>query len=342
MAESLPGTMPIFATAFQEMTGGNLQGQEAIAALLQAVPTGKVRSSEILPIVAREMRKRAAPKLDVAMKTSQAEQARTQNSITSLVQLASDSGVESGFARFFRTINDGLRTATPLVKGLSGSFDDLSKFIQVPMTLFTDLNNIIKNLTEQTGLSEKAFTNLGLAGIALATKWGRVASIFALIAATLQDISFGMQGKDSYTKDFLDWVGQNSTSIEERRNNPNDPLGRKGPLADTWQRLTGQSDGAAGYKVVPPSTPMPYQAYKDPNSPYYKDPAGWAAHQREKEMARLAEGGGRAGGSGLRIDSVEVNVQVPEGADGQAQGQAAAKAFQQELEKALQFFPNNE
>jgi len=127
MAESLPGTMSIFAQAFQEMSGGDKTGQKAIAALLEAVPTGKVQSSEILPIVARIMRERAAPKLDVAMRTSQAEQARFQNIVSDTAILGAKSGVETGFARLFKAMAVSLKEGSPLVESMAMGFDRASK-----------------------------------------------------------------------------------------------------------------------------------------------------------------------------------------------------------------------
>lgn len=119
--------MSIFGQAYQEMTGGNLTGQAAIAAIMEAIPKGNVKSAEILPLVARIMRERAAPKLDVAMKTSQAQQARFQNMTADMAILASNSGLESGFSRLFRALADGLREAGPMIESLSRGFDDLTK-----------------------------------------------------------------------------------------------------------------------------------------------------------------------------------------------------------------------
>ena len=133
MAESLPGTMSIFAQAYQEMTGGSLSGQEAIAALMEAVSTGKVQSSQILPIVARIMRERAAPKLDIAMKTSQAEQARFQNIMSDQAIRASGAGVESGFARLFRSMTIALKEASPLVESMARGFDNISLSVSKAM-----------------------------------------------------------------------------------------------------------------------------------------------------------------------------------------------------------------
>lgn len=82
--------------------GGGLTGQAAVAALLEAVPTGKVRSDELLPFVSREMQRRAEPKLDIARETSQGWQGRLANQRTGWAMIASESGVEEGQRNFFR------------------------------------------------------------------------------------------------------------------------------------------------------------------------------------------------------------------------------------------------
>lgn len=127
MAESMPGTMSVFAEALQRQTGGNLQGQAAMQALMEAVPAGQVKS-DILPIVAEILRERAKPKLDVAMKTSQAEQARAVNLLTDFTNIASKAGLEEGFSRIFRTFTDGLSESAGLVKSLAEGFNTATKF----------------------------------------------------------------------------------------------------------------------------------------------------------------------------------------------------------------------
>lgn len=107
MAESMPGTMSVFANAYQNMLasqgrGGGLTGQAAIAALIEAVPTGTVRSAELLPFVSQEMQARAAPKLEIAKNTSQAWQGVLANQRTDWTRIASESGVEEGQRNFFR------------------------------------------------------------------------------------------------------------------------------------------------------------------------------------------------------------------------------------------------
>ncbi len=70
----------------------------------------------------------AAPSLEAAGRASQAEQARYQNRVNDLAVLASNSGVEEGFARIFRTLNAGLGESNGLVTGLAEGFNEATKW----------------------------------------------------------------------------------------------------------------------------------------------------------------------------------------------------------------------
>lgn len=127
IAEALPGGTALFANAYQRQTGGSLKGQEAITALLAAMKKGQVNSG-ILTYAgeAASERANAGGALGRATKASQAQQALYQNSVNDLAVIASDNGVESGFARIFRTLNDGLSQSGPLVKSLAEGFDEVT------------------------------------------------------------------------------------------------------------------------------------------------------------------------------------------------------------------------
>ena len=128
LAESLPGAVGLFAEAYQKQTGGKKTGQEAIAELLADMKKGKVKG-DILTFAGDLASKKAAPGLSAASTASQAEQARYQNQVNDLAVVASNSGVESGFARLFRALNDGLKESGPLVEGLAQGFDNVSKYV---------------------------------------------------------------------------------------------------------------------------------------------------------------------------------------------------------------------
>lgn len=119
--------MSLFARAYQAQTGGNLTGQAAITQLLDAMKKGQVRG-DILTYAGTLASQQAAPSLAAAGQASQAEQARYQNRVNDLAVLASNSGVEEGFARIFRTLNAGLGESNGLVQGLAESFNEATKW----------------------------------------------------------------------------------------------------------------------------------------------------------------------------------------------------------------------
>lgn len=128
LAESLPGAVALFAEAYQKQTGGKKTGQEAITELLAAMKKGKVKG-DILTFAGDLASQKAQPGIAAASTASQAEQARYQNSVNNLATVASNSGVESGFARLFRALNDGLKESGPMVESLAKGFDNVSKYV---------------------------------------------------------------------------------------------------------------------------------------------------------------------------------------------------------------------
>jgi len=136
LAESLPGAVSLFSEAYQRQTGKslgvdqNLTGSDAIKALQAAMKKKQVRGN-ILDVAAQIASERAAPGLTMSARTSQSEQARFQNATNDLIRLANQSGVESGYARLFKTMNDSLAESGPLVRNLSQGFDELTKKVRL-------------------------------------------------------------------------------------------------------------------------------------------------------------------------------------------------------------------
>lgn len=123
MAESMPGTMDVFAQAYSEMTGSGLQGQEALSKFYEDIAKGGIKSADILPIVARLLSERAAPKLDVMKQSSIAEQARAENAQTRLLETFSKAGGESGFARLWKGLTSALESANSAAGALGRTFE---------------------------------------------------------------------------------------------------------------------------------------------------------------------------------------------------------------------------
>lgn len=133
IAEALPGGTALFARAYQaqlKATGrgkGDLTGQAAIAKLQADMKKGLV-TSDILTYAGSTASSDAQSGLPAAQTASQAEQQRYQNAVTDLAVVASDAGVEEGFARIFRTLNAGLSESNGLVRILSEGFNDATKW----------------------------------------------------------------------------------------------------------------------------------------------------------------------------------------------------------------------
>jgi hypothetical protein len=105
---------------------------------------GKV-TSDILTYAgtAASQRANAGGALESASTASQAEQARYQNVVSDMSVVASNNGVEEGFARIFRTLSTGLNDSGNMVRNLAQSFNqatiDASKLLLFPQSFIRAL-----------------------------------------------------------------------------------------------------------------------------------------------------------------------------------------------------------
>lgn len=143
--EALPGGTALFAQAYQRQIGGNKTGSEAIQQLLADMKKGKV-TSDILTYAGAEASSRAnaGGALGLASQASQAEQGRFQNAVSDTAILASNNGVEEGFARIFRTLSTGLNESNGLVRTLAEGFNqatiETSKLLLFPQSFIRALD----------------------------------------------------------------------------------------------------------------------------------------------------------------------------------------------------------
>ena len=129
IAEALPGGVALFAEAWQRKTGGNKTGSDAISALRDAMKNKEVKG-DILPIAALIASEKASSGLSAASQASQAEQARMKNALNDQAIIASQNGIESGFAKIFRAAAIGLSESDNLTKSLAQSFDIAATFAE--------------------------------------------------------------------------------------------------------------------------------------------------------------------------------------------------------------------
>lgn len=127
----MPGAVSLFAQAYQKQLaergkGGGKVGQDAISQLYADMKKGLVKG-DILTYAGAEASARATPGLKAASTASQAEQARAQNELNNQAIIASNAGIEEGFARIFRTLAVGLSESGGLTSTLAGWFNEATK-----------------------------------------------------------------------------------------------------------------------------------------------------------------------------------------------------------------------
>ena len=205
IAEALPGGVSIFAEAYRRQTGGELgvKGTASIPELLKAMKDRKVKG-DILTYAAQVAQERAAPGLAAASKASQAEQARFQNGLSLNALIASQAGVEEGYARIFKTLTDGLARSKPMVEAFANVFNRLTIQFEALNNVVTDLvSNALSNLTSATGLSNNQFLALSGTIIGLMFPFTRLFTIASNFAVLFQSYQRFKQGKDSLVGDWF-------------------------------------------------------------------------------------------------------------------------------------------
>lgn len=205
-AEHLP---PIVRLMADVAAGGDTKK------LNEMMKKGQLDPNVHLPMLFKRLREESAPLLPKYFKTSVFAQGYMGKQAEDLLKAFSQNGGDSGFARIFKEIAESFKKLEPLTKSLGKAFDELSVALQAPIRLFGDLGPLVTDISNLFGTSETNVIKFAAAGALLATKWGRVGAIFSAVALVLEDISFGVQGKDSYTKDFFEWI-EKFTPIEKK------------------------------------------------------------------------------------------------------------------------------
>lgn len=147
------GELPqLFAEALQIKRGGNLTGADARAYLMDEMQKGNVKSADVLPIVSRLLNDLSSGGIEVARRSSGAEQARAENALLGrggLLEVFSKNGGESGFARFFNGINSQLSQSKPLAEGFARAFENSATQAQKLLTFAESFNNAIEGKDSQ-------------------------------------------------------------------------------------------------------------------------------------------------------------------------------------------------
>lgn len=275
IAEALPGGVSLFAEAYQRQTGKSLglTGSASIKELLAAMKGRKVKG-DILTYAADIAAERAAPSLDAASRASQAEQARYQNSVNDLAVVASNAGVEEGFARIFRTLNAGLSESNSLVEYLSEGFNNATKWADDlalwPQSFVRALEGKDSLVGDWLGVGKTEQLKKDWADVKVL--WEQISQIkptdlFGEFLPTLQATTREMAAILYALAEFRKWKDGKGTT-EESTDVSTPWAAFKSFVSNTGLNIDrAQKRGEA--------------VYGNPNSPYFKDPEGY-----DRDMAQ--------------------------------------------------------
>lgn len=310
LAESLPGAVSIFAEAYQNQLaatgkGGGKQGQEAITELLAAMKKGQVKG-DILTYAGTVASQRAAPGLASASTASQAEQARYQNSVNDLAVVASNAGVEEGFARIFRTLNAGMSESNGLVKTLAEGFNEATKWGDDLLLWPQSFNRALE------GRDSLVANWLGVDKTkGLISDWKQIKDIWGQLTngaspewlPTLQATSKELAAVLKQGAEFAQWL---KTLRDAPKNGAPEASFATQPITATWQAL-GRFGGGVSDSIQAAKT-RGKAVYDDPTSSYYQQPERYDADMkaginRNQDLSKL------------QFDGIDSEIQFKKDAD---------------------------
>ena len=343
IAEALPGGTALFAQAYQAKIGGNKTGAEAIQQLLADMKKGKV-TSDILTYAGAAASQRAnqGGALASASQASQAEQARYQNSVNDIAVLASNSGVEEGFARIFRTLNAGLSESGDLVRGLSEGFNNATKWaddlLLFPQSFIRALEGKDSLVADWLGVDETS---------QLVKDWQTIKQMFTDISTLKFDFMPTLEATAREIAMILSQIAE----FQKWKSNLTNSTSESAPEASfisqpiTWAYQNTGKFFNGMFDNFDAAKERGRAVYEDPTSPYYQDAAGYDSQQADMAKAAAEDKAmGIVTNNSNQIDIV-VNVDgstlagMDANAQAQAIGEAVANMFVQSFDQVNVQFP---
>lgn len=205
LAERMPGVISAMAQA------AGFEGPNAQAELFKAMENGQVKSNEVLEKFADILAERARQggALEQAMQSTAAQQARFNNAVTRMIELMSGSGLDEGFSRIFKSMAQFLNENEKGIEALGAAFNKFSYLVSDTLGGITNLGKAFDILSDKLGLADDTMAILAATTLLLMTRFGRITAAVYALFLVLEDISVGMRGGDSYTKDFLEFLDAN-------------------------------------------------------------------------------------------------------------------------------------
>lgn len=207
LAERMPGVISAMAEA-----AGFGTDDDSVSKLFAAMEKGEVKSNKVLEEFAKILAERArvGGALEKAQKSTAAQQARFNNSVTRMIETLSAAGMDEGFGRIFQSMSKFLDENEKGIAALGQAFNKFSFFVEDTLEAVTNLGKGFDMLSDKLGITDSTMAILSATSLILMTRFGRMAAAAYAVFLILEDISVGMRGGDSYTKDFLEFLDENT------------------------------------------------------------------------------------------------------------------------------------
>ena len=196
-AEHLP---PIVRLMADVAAGGDTKK------LNKMMEMGQLDPNVHLPLLFARLKEEAEPLLPKYFKTSVFAQGFMGKKFEDLLKTFGEKGGDEGFARFFKMVGDAASKLAPVVEALGRAFNWLTKQLEAPLLVLGDLGTHFENLQTTMNALHPDAMKFAAVGTLLMTSWGRLAAVFSGVFLVLEDISAGVLGYDSYTKDFFTFL----------------------------------------------------------------------------------------------------------------------------------------
>lgn len=345
----MPGGTALFAQAYQAKLGGNKTGADAIQQLLADMKKGKV-TSDILTFAGTEASQRAnkGGALGAASQASQAEQARYQNQVNDMAVLASNSGVEEGFARIFRTLNAGLSESGGLVRSLSEGFNEATKWaddlLLFPQSFIRALEGKDSMVADWLGIGQTS--QLVKDWQDIKTLWDQMSALnpsnlFGQFLPTIEATTRELAMILNQLAEFQRWKNNLVASPSQEQ----DVSFWQRPITATYQTLGKFFSGADD--AIDRSKDRGRAVYDDPYSYFYQNPALYDENQKNMAMDQAtAANDYQLNAAGSVTNQFDININVDAATLGnidiKSQAQELADMFRIELSNASVNFPVKE
>lgn len=191
LGERFPAAVSLMAKAMSKKEGKEV----TTAQLLKMMENGQVKSDVLVQfaqVLSEEARVGGA--LEKAMRSTAAEQARFNNSVSGMIETMWESGLDEGFGRVFGTMSKFIDENEAGFKRLGQGLNTLSYIFQafvnglkIGLSTFSDLANY-------AGMSDTALAGLLFTALSMLNPFTRFVSIAVGLGAALEDLYVYSQG----------------------------------------------------------------------------------------------------------------------------------------------------